>query len=353
MKTIASISIFLAGISAAIATAMATPNAVSSTKQPLKLAQANTSEPAATIKTDGSSTVYPITKAIAEEFKTTAAGKNAQAIVNFSGTSAGFKKFCAGETDISDASRPIRTEEMEACNNNKIRYIELPVAYDALTIAVNPQNTWAKDITVAELKKMWEPAAEGKVTNWQQIRSAWSDRPLKLYGAGKDSGTYDYFTEAIVGKARASRQDYTASEDDDELVAGISKDPNGLGYFGFAYYEANQDKLKVLAVDSGKGAVLPSRQTVEKAQYEPLSRPLFIYVNARSAQLKPAVRRFVDFYIQRAPTLVSSVGYIPLPAEGYRLTYIYFNRGKVGTVFEGKSQIGLTIGQLLRRQAKF
>jgi phosphate transport system substrate-binding protein len=242
---------------------------------------------------------------------------------------------------------------MEACDKNKIRYIELPVAYDALTIAVNPQNNWAKDITVAELKKMWEPAAEGKITKWQQIRSAWSDRPLKLYGAGKDSGTFDYFTEAVVGKARASRQDYTASEDDDELVEGVSKDPNALGYFGFAYYEANQDKLKALAVDSGRGAVLPSRQAVEKAQYEPLSRPLFIYVNARSAQLKPAVRRFVDFYIQRAPTRVSSVGYIPLPAEGYRLTYLHFNRGKVGTVFEGKSQIGLTIGQLLRRQAKY
>lgn len=304
------------------------------------------------LKIDGSSTVYPITQAIAKQFQALPDNK-AQLTVNFSGTTGGFDKFCTGETDISNASRPILIAEMEACNKNSVRYIELPIAFDALTIAVHPKNNWAKDITVTELKKIWEPAAQGKITRWKQVRSSWPDRPLNLYGAGKKSGTFDYFTEATVGKVRASRTDYTASEDDNVLVEGISKDPNALGYFGFAYYEANLSKLKVLAVNNGKGSVLPSRQTVEKAQYQPLSRPLFIYVNAKSAQTKPAVKDFVDFYIKAAPTLVTSVGYVPLPAEAYYLDNIHFNRGKVGTVFGGEAQLNLTIGELLRKQAKF
>lgn len=315
------------------------------------LAQAVQGPPPQEVKIDGSSTVFPITDAIAREFKK--ANNGVQVNVGISGTSGGFKKFCAGQTDISDASRPILKEEMEVCSQNRIRYIELPVAYDALTVAVNPQNDWAKDITVAELKKMWEPSAQGKITRWKQVRSSWPDRPLKLYGAGKQSGTFDYFTEAILGKVRASRNDYTASEDDNVLVAGINQDPDALGYFGFAYLEANQDRLRALAVNNGKGPVLPSRQTVEKAQYQPLSRPLFIYVNFRSAQIKPAVKKFVDFYIKRTPTVATSVGYVPLPSEGYHLGYVHFNRGKVGTVFEGEAQINLTIGELLRRTAKF
>lgn len=242
---------------------------------------------------------------------------------------------------------------MAACNQNKVRYFELPIAYDALTVAVHPQNTWAKDITVAELKKLWEPAAQGKITKWNQIRSSWPDRPIKLYGAGQQSGTFDYFTQAIVGKTGASRSDYVASEDDNVLVKGISKDPNALGYFGYAYYEANREQLKALAIDSGKGPVIPSRQTVEKAQYQPLSRPLFIYVNFSSMQRKPGVKKFVDYYIQQAPNLVNSVGYIPLPDEGYHLDYVHFNRGKIGTVFEGEAVLNLTIGELLRREAKF
>jgi phosphate transport system substrate-binding protein len=256
---------------------------------------------------DGSSTVFPITDAIAKGFQKQQANK-AQVNVGISGTTGGFDKFCAGETDISNASRPILAAEMEACDQNQVRYIEMPVAYDALTIAVHPQNTWAKDITVAELKKMWEPSAQRKITRWKQVRSSWPDRPLHLYGAGQKSGTFDYFTEAIVGKVRASRIDYTASEDDDVLVEGISRDPNALGYFGLSYYEENQNKVKALAVDNGKGPVQPSRSSVEKVQYQPLSRPLFIYVNARSAQVKPVVKEFVDFYIQKAPTTVSSVG---------------------------------------------
>lgn len=348
---------FTVGVMALMTSCTATSNRSTQAQSSPKLTQISASgavtKTNTKVKIDGSSTVYPITKAVAEEFRSIKAGNKEQVTVNFSGTTGGFERFCAGQTDISNASRPILTAEMEACNKNSVRYIELPIAFDALTVVVHPQNNWAKDITVAELKKIWEPAAEGKITSWKQVRASWPERPLKLYGAGKKSGTFDYFTEAVVGKVRASRNDYTASEDDDVLVEGVSKDPNALGYFGLAYYEANQSKAKALAVNNGLRAILPSRQTVEKAQYQPLSRPLFIYVNARSAQTKPAVKDFVDFYIEKAPTLVSSVGYVPIPAEGYHLDYVHFNRGKVGTVFEGSAQLNLTIGELLRKQAKF
>ena len=304
------------------------------------------------VKIDGSSTVYPITNAVAAEFKAVQ-GDKVDVKVEFSGTSGGFKKFCAGETDVNNASRPINTKEMEQCKQNGVPYIELPIAFDALTIAVHPENTWAKDITVAELKQLWEPAAEGKITKWNQIRSSWPDRPINLYGAGGESGTFDYFTEVIVGKARDSRKDYKASEDDNELVKGVSNDPNALGYFGLAYYEANLSKLKVLPVDSGKGAIMPDRKTVEKAEYQPLSRPLFIYVNAKMAQDKPEVREFITFYITKAPNIVNTVGYIPLPEEGYRFANLHFYNSKVGTVFDGKAQINLTLGELLRKQATY
>lgn len=303
------------------------------------------------IKIDGSSTVYPITQAVAKEYQATNAGTKVE--VSFSGTGGGFAKFCAGETDISNASRPITTAEMEACNKAGVRFTELPVAFDALTVVVNPQNSWANDITVAELQKIWEPAAQGKITSWKQIRPSWPDKPLKLYGAGKDSGTFDYFTEATVGQPKASRTDYTASEDDLVLVRGVSQDPNALGYFGYAYYEDSKDKLKALAIDSGTGPVLPSRQTVEKSQYQPLARPLFIYVSVKSAQENPAVKAFVEYYLKNAKRTVASVGYIPLPDEGYHLGYVHFERGKVGTVFEGKAELKLTIGELLRKEAKF
>ena len=232
-------------------------------------------------------------------------------------------------------------------------FTELPIAFDAVTVVVNPQNNWAKDITVAELKKIWEAAAEGKVTNWNQVRASFPDKPLKLYGADEKSGTYDYFTKAVVGKSGTSRSDYTASENDDDLVAGVSQNQNALGYFGYAYYEENKDNLKALAIDSGKGAVLPSKETVEKAQYQPLSRPLFIYVNTKSAQKKPALRDFVNFYIEKAPTKVSSVGYVPLSKDAYYLDKVQFNRGKVGTVFEGEARLDLTIDEVLRKRAEF
>ncbi len=305
-----------------------------------------------TIRTDGSSTVYPITQAIAKEYQSSQNNKT-QVIVNVSGTSGGFEKFCTGKTDISNASRPIAKEEMEACRKNSVRYIELPIAFDALSVVVNPKNNWAKDITVAELKKIWEPAAQGKITRWNQVRASWPNRPLKLYGAGSKSGTFDYFTEAVVGKARASRTDYTPSEDDEVLAEGISKDVDALGYFGYAYFEKHKSKLKVLGINSGSGAVLPSRETVEKAKYQPLSRPLFIYVNPWTAENKQAVYQFVDFYLKRVSVVSASVGYVPLPEEAYRIDYVHFHKGKVGTVFEGKSQFNLTIGELLRKQKQF
>lgn len=329
-----------------------TSNSSDNIQQPTEAVKVTNSTTAALIKVDGSSTVYPITQAVVKTYQANPENKS-QVQVSISGTSGGFEKFCAGETDISNASRPINQSEMAACKKNNISYMELPIAFDALTIAVNPQNNWAKDITVAELKKIWEPGAEGKITKWNQVRSSWPDRPIKLYGAGDKSGTFDYFTEAIVGKAKASRKDYTASEDDEVLVAGINKDPDALGYFGYAYYEENKDKLKVLAVNSGKGAVLPSPETVEKAKYQPLSRPLFIYVNLWSSKNKTVVYKFADFYIKNAAKTAVSVGYVPLSEEAYKLDYVHLHKGKVGTVFGGKSEFKLTLGELLRKQKEF
>jgi phosphate transport system substrate-binding protein len=302
------------------------------------------------IKIDGSSTVFPVTEAVAEEFQKETRGA-VRVTVGISGTGGGFKKFCRGETDVQDASRPISASEMEACRAAGIQYYELPVAFDALTIAVSPQATWIDSVTVAELKHMWDPSAQGRVTKWSQIRSTWPDIPLKLFGAGSDSGTFDYFTEAVVGKAKASRGDFTASEDDNTLVQGISNDKHALGYIPYAYYEPNKKRLKAVAVDGGHGPVSPSRETVENGAYQPLSRPMFIYVNAKSTG-KPEVKRFVEFYLAQAPTLVPQVKYVPLPQQAYDLAFAHFKSGKVGTAFQGVSTIGLKIEDLLRREAK-
>jgi phosphate transport system substrate-binding protein len=325
----------------------------SSSNAPQQATQVSRTNTVSTVQIDGSSTVYPISDAVAKEFRKTAQGENVKIDVQFSGTSAGFRKFCAGETDISNASRPILIKEMDACVKAGVAFIELPVAFDALTIAVNPQNNWAKSITVEELKKVWEKSAQGKITNWNQIRATYPNRPLQLYGAGKDSGTYDYFNEALVGNKNNSRSDYTASEDDNVLVDGISKNPNALGYIPFAYFETNQNKLKALPVDAGKGAISPSPETVKNAQYQPLSRPLFIYINTKSAQVKPELRAFVEFYLKNAENIATTVGYIPLPDEGYRLATIQYNRGEIGTAFEGVPEPDITIAELLRRQVKF
>src|SRR4030043_420143 len=252
-----------------------------------------------TIKIDGSSTVYPITEAVAEEFQKMKKGA-VKVTVGISGTGGGFKKFSRGEIDISDASRPIVKKEMDACKEAGIEYIELPVAYDGLAVMVNPKNNWVTSMTVADLKKIWEPAAERKITKWNHVNPAWPDVPLKLYGPGVDSGTFDYFTEAIVGKSRSSRGDFTASEDDNVLVQGIASDRGGLGFFGYAYYAENPDKLKLVGIDAGKGAVLPSLQTVMDGTYAPLSRPIFIYFNKKSME-RPEVKEFVEFYLKNAP----------------------------------------------------
>jgi phosphate transport system substrate-binding protein len=307
------------------------------------------SESTALVKVDGSSTVFPITEAVAEEFQKETRGL-IRVTVGISGTGGGFKKFCRGETDVQDASRPISAGEMEACRTAGIQYHELPVAFDALTVAVSPQATWIDSITIAELKRIWEPEAQGRVTKWNQVRSAWPDQPLKLFGAGSDSGTFDYFTEAVVGKAKASRGDYTASEDDNTLVQGISNDKYALGYIPYAYYEPNKKRLKAVAVDGGHGPVLPSRDTVESGAYQPLSRPMFIYVNAKSVE-KPEVKRFVEFYLAQAPTLVPQVKYVPLPQQAYELAMAHFRKGRVGTAFQGVSTIGMRIEDLLRREA--
>jgi phosphate transport system substrate-binding protein len=301
------------------------------------------------VKIDGSSTVFPITEAVAEDFQKEKKGA-VRVTVGISGTGGGFKKFCRGEIDIVDASRPILKNEMEACKAAGVQYVEMPVAFDALTVVVNPKNGWSKSITIEELKKMWEPAAQEKITKWSQVNPAWPDEPLKLYGAGADSGTFDYFTEAIVGKAKSSRGDFTASEDDNVLVQGVASDKSGLGFFGFAYYVENQKKVKAVAVDGGKGPVLPSVKTVEDGSYQPLSRPIFIYVNIKSAD-KPEVRQFIEFYMKNAEALVKEVKFFPLPAQAYAMNLEHLNKKKLGTVFGGKSEIGLRIEELLKREA--
>jgi len=302
------------------------------------------------VKIDGSSTVFPITEAVAEEFQKARKG-TVNVTVGISGTGGGFKKFCRGETDLANASRPISKKEMEECAKSGVRYYEMPIAYDALTVMVNPQNTFIKSMTVAELKKIWEPAAQGKINNWKDVNPAWPDQKIKLYGAGSDSGTFDYFTEAIVGKAKSSRGDFTASEDDNVLVQGISGDKGALGYFGFAYYIENQKKLKAVAIDGGKGPVAPTPENVDNGTYQPLSRPIFIYVSEKSLD-KPEIRDFVDFYMKNAPQLVKEVKYIPLPAKAYAGNLEHLAKKKLGTVFGGQNEVGLTIEQLMKREAQ-
>jgi phosphate transport system substrate-binding protein len=308
---------------------------------------------AGAIKVDGSSTVYPIAEAVAEEFKKDNAGVDVQ--IGVSGTGGGFQKFCRAETDISNASRPVKPTEIETCKKNGIDFLELPVAYDGLAVVVNPKNTWAASMTVEELKKLWTPRAQGKITRWNQVRSAWPDREIHLFGAGVDSGTYDYFTEAVVGKEGASRGDFTSSEDDNVLVQGIANDELALGFMGLAYVEQNKGKLKLVAVDDGKkengdGPVIASAETVRNATYQPLSRPLFIYVARKSAD-RQEVQKFVESYFTRGKELVPEVGYVPLTDEIYQLAQKHFAERKTGTAFgRGGSQVGVTLEELLARE---
>lgn len=302
------------------------------------------------IKIDGSSTVYPITEAVAEEFQKAKKGA-IKVTVGISGTGGGFKKFCRGETDISDASRPIVKKEMDACKDAGIEYIELPVAYDGIVVMVNPKNTWVTSMTPSDLKKIWEPSAERVITKWNQVNPKWPDSPLKLYGPGVDSGTFDYFTEAIVGKSRSSRGDFTASEDDNVLVQGIATDRGALGFFGYAYYAENKDKLKIVPIDGGKGPIVPSEKTIMDGTYQPLSRPIFIYVNKKSAE-RPEVREFVEFYLKYASKLVKQVKYVPLPDRAYKLAEERFSKKVTGTVFGGEAKIGMKVEDLLKLEEK-
>ncbi len=319
-----------------------------------------------TIKLDGSSTVQPLSLALAEKFQETKKGAVVLTVAT-SGTGGGFKKFCRGESDIQNASRPIQSKgktgeksEMDSCKEGKIDYIEIPVAYDAIVVAVNPKNKFLSEITIADLKKIWAPGADGKpsaIKTWQDVNPKWPAKEIKLFGAGSDSGTFDYFTEAIVGTAKSSRKDYTPAEDDNVLVNGISTEENSMGYIPFAYYSANKDKLKALAIIGGEKSqmkdkgVLPDPKAIETGAYYPLSRPVFIYVSTM-AMKRPEVKEFVDYYISNVAETAKEENYVALPAEAYKLGQERVGQTKTGTIFGGHSEVGLSIVDLLKKENK-
>lgn len=303
----------------------------------------------AIIAIDGSSTVFPINEAVAEEFQK---ANHAKVTIGVSGTGGGFKKFCSGEISVAGASRPIKPTEVKMCADSRTEYIELPVAYDGLSVVVNPDNDWVDHITVQELKTLWEPAAQNEVTKWSQVRAGWPDKAIRLFGPGVDSGTYDYFTKAIVGVEHKSRGDFTSSEDDNVLVQGVATDRYALGFFGFAYYSENANKLKLVAIEdgddeNGKGPIQPSEETVADGTYQPLSRPIFIYVNKAHAS-RPSLEDFVEFYLEKGESLVRETGYIPLSEKAQVLVSRRFERRTTGSLFEGKgSTVGATVEMLL------
>jgi phosphate transport system substrate-binding protein len=312
---------------------------------------APTGAEAPVIRIDGSSTVFPIAEAVAEEFQIAQRGR-VRITVGLSGTGGGFKKLCRGDVHIANASRPILKEEIDVCRAAGIGFIELPIAFDAITVVVHPQNDWVKGLTVADLKKIWEPAAQATILRWDQVRPEWPDEPLMLFGPGADSGTFDYFTEAIVGKAKSSRGDFTASEDDNVLVQGVENNKNALGYFGLAYYVSHQERMRAVPIVNSNGAaILPSIASVTDGSYEPLSRPLFVYVSAIAAQ-RPEVRRFIEFYMTEGPSLAAEAGFVPLPERASRLALKYFHDRRLGSVFGGTPEVGVTIDELLEREAK-
>ena len=309
--------------------------------------------PAQAISIDGSSTVFPISEAVAEEFQK---GNPARVTVASSGTGGGFKKLCAKEIAIAGASRPIKPSEVDACKAAGVEYVELPIAYDGIAIVVSTENKWVDKMTVTELKTLWAPEAQAKVKSWADIRKGWPKSEVHLFGAGVDSGTYDYFTKAIVGEEHKSRGDYTSSEDDNGLVKGVSTDKLALGFFGFAYYQENKEKLKIVPIDDGNadngaGAIAPSVETIEKGSYQPLSRPIFVYVSRAEAE-RAEVKDFVRYYLSSAGRkLVGEVGYIQLPAEAYDLAQKRFDGLKTGSVFAGAgSKVGVTVAELLKTQ---
>ena len=315
----------------------------------LAVVACTTTVSAQTVKVDGSSTLYPITEGIAEDFQKVTKIK---VTVGISGTGGGFKKFCRGEIDVQNASRPILQKEMEDCAKAGVKFLELPVAFDALTVVVSPRNDFVKQLSVEELRRMWEPAAQGKIASWNQINPSFPNRPLKLFGAGSDSGTFDYFTEAVNGKAKASRGDYTASEDDNVLVTGVSNDVGGLAYFGYAYYAENQRKVRAVPIVNRDGrAVEPSEKTVMDGSYNPLARPIMIYVNAKSLD-RSEVAKFVDAYNRNAAKISREVKYVPLPQQVYDNNLKIVANRRTGTIFGGHNEVGMTVEQLVTRQTK-
>jgi len=297
------------------------------------------------VRVDGSSTVFPITEAVAEEFQKAHPG--VRVTVGISGTGGGFKKFCIGETDINDASRLIKSKELAKAAENGIEFIELPVAFDGISVVVNPRNDFVDFLTIEELSKIWHPGST--VKKWSDVRPGWPNRPITLYGPGTDSGTFDYFTQAINGKEQACRPDFTASEDDNVLVQGIAGDENALGFFGYAYYVENRSRLKVVPIDAGNGSVTPSVETINNGTYQPLSRPIFIYVCRKAAE-RPEVDAFVRFYIENAETLVKEVGYVPLPQKVYQLALRRFEKRITGSAFLGKKTVGVKLEDLLNAE---
>lgn len=308
------------------------------------------------VKVDGSSTVFMLTNVVIEEFLKETKGQ-IRVTGSRSGTGGGFKKFCAGELEICGASRPITSEEMALCTTAGVEYIELPICFDALTVAVHKDATWVDSIKTSELKKLWEPGATGKIEKWSDLRSEWPNEKFQLYGAGDDSGTFEYFSEAIVEKKKATRGDYNRSEDDNSIVVGIAGNKHALGYLPFSYYVESKDKLKALAIDWDKdpakafGPVAPSVEGVITGKYNPLSRPLFLYVNKKAAA-RPEVKQFVDYYLENAKKLSEAVSFIPLPEKAYQMGIERFNKLQAGTGFGGHAEIGLPLEEILKREPK-
>ena len=303
-----------------------------------------------TIRISGSSTVYPITKAAIKEYQATRSGKAVGFELKETGSSAGFRQFCRGNIPLTNASRPISAKELKTCANNGINFIELPIAFDAITVVVNPGNTWAKTLTVNELSRLWNRKAQGKINRWSQVNLDFPDAKIKLCGPGKDSGTFDVFNKTINGSKANSRTDYLASEDDNDLVKCVANNKEGLAYFGYAYYKNNTNKLKAVKIINPKDqAVMPSLKSVQNERYRPLSRPLFLYVNDNQLRTNKAFRQFIGFYLKNISSLVSKSNYIPLPDATYRLVESKKYRHILGTSFGGDLPVGLTIGQAIDR----
>ena len=324
------------------------PVASASPGNGMKSAMADYGSLSGDIDVDGSSTVFPITEAVAEEFGKLTEGQ-VRVTVGVSGTGGGFKKFCNGETHISDASRPIKASEVQLCADAGIDYIEIPMAVDGLTVIVNKDNTWAQCMTIEELDRMWGPAAEGTVMNWNQVRDGWPDDEMDMYAPGVDSGTFDYFTDTVSGDSGASRGDFTASEDDNLIIQGVSGGKNGVGYLGYAYYVENADKLKAVEIDGGNGCVPPTDANINQGTYSPLSRPMFIYVR-KDAAGTPHIAEFIRYYLSaEGQSLAGEVGYIPYPQKVYDLALAKFENGTTGTVFGGETPMEGPVEEVLAK----